>query len=101
MVYSGATHSIVSTLQGVVLDPSGSGYGGWYQPGEGRRVFNFQFEVIHVPQFTHNLCSVAAMAREGYLLLKFKNGAGQFIIQRAVNLYFTTSLTSLEWSRCN
>jgi hypothetical protein len=59
-------------------------------------VFNFQF--------THNLCSVTAIAREGYML-NFKNGAGQFMrggvkvlqftIQRAGNLYFT-DITRVE-----
>jgi hypothetical protein len=109
VVDSGATHSIVNTLQGVVLDHTLPQVivvmaDGTTLRSEGRGVFNFQFAVIHVPQFTHNLCSVAAMAREGYKL-EFKNGAGQFMrggvkvpqftIQRAGNLYFT-DITRVE-----
>jgi hypothetical protein len=54
VVDSGATHCIVNTLQGVVLDPMLPQVvvvmaDGSTLLSEGRGVFNFQFAVIHVP----------------------------------------------------
>ena len=74
VVDSGATHTIVSTLRGVLVSPDLERVvvrlaDGTFQRSEARGLFNGFLPVVYVPSFTRNICSVSAMGQAGYDLL--------------------------------
>jgi hypothetical protein len=80
IVDSGATHTLVNTLRGVVLDPLlGSARvelaDGTIMEAAGVGIFekgsSDEMEVVYVPDLGHNLLSVAAMSRLGYSAPEF------------------------------
>jgi hypothetical protein len=113
VVDSGATNSIVNSLLGVVVDellPSLT-----VELADGTRLqttargtLNGILPVLYIPSFTHNLCSVAAMATAGYTLqitnsasrfVDTKTGAHLFNVRRNGGFYFI-DLVVKETSQC-
>jgi hypothetical protein len=65
---SGATHNFVNTLRGVVLDPTLAYVqvqlaDGTIKRSADRGLFNGTYDVVYMPDFLFNLCSIAAMAK--------------------------------------
>jgi hypothetical protein len=91
LVDSGATHTIVNSLRGVVLDDGLASVQVMLADGtrlmsSGRGVFNGVHEVIYMPGFSHNLVSVAAMAKEGYVVKTYNGGGKYFVPNKSIYL---------------